>query len=137
MGRFGTDGFPTPAELVVADVSVIGMPGKRGAAVRALAAAVLDGGLDLSSVADADQQFTALCALPGIGPWTAGYVSMRTAGDANAFPRADWVILKQLSLTAGAVERYSRAWEPFRAYALMYIWQASSTGKASKNKGAR
>ena len=130
MQRFGRDGFPTPAELVEADVSAIGMPGKRGGAVRELAAAVLDGRLNLSNVAHADEQFAALCALPGIGPWTAGYVSMRIAGDANAFPRADWVILKQLALTAGAAERYSQAWRPFRAYALMYIWQASAAGKA-------
>lgn len=144
MGRFGSDGFPTPAELVNADVSAIGMPGKRGGAVRELAAAVLDGRLDLSNVAQPEEQFAALCALPGIGPWTAGYVSMRIAGDANAFPRADWVILKQLGLTAGAAERYSLAWQPFRAYALMYIWQASTAGvvkvapgnKATKKQGA-
>ncbi len=143
MQRFGRDGFPTPAELVEADVSAIGMPGKRGGAVRELAAAVLDGRLHLSNVAQADEQFKALCALPGIGPWTAGYVSMRIAGDANAFPRADWVILKQLALTAVAAERYSQAWQPFRAYALMYIWQASSAGnsptptKTHQNQGAR
>lgn len=126
MQRFGKDGFPRPEELVEADVSAIGMPGKRGGAVRALAAAVLDGRLELSNVVAADEQFAALCELPGIGPWTAGYVSMRIAGDANAFPRADWVILKQLGMTAGAAERYSLAWQPFRAYALMYIWQASA-----------
>lgn len=128
MQRFGSDGFPQPRELVNADVSAIGMPGKRGGAVRALAAAVLDGRLELSNVSSADDQFAALCELPGIGPWTAGYVSMRIAGDANAFPRADWVILKQLGMTAGAAERYSFAWQPFRAYALMYIWQASARG---------
>jgi len=126
MRRFGDGGFPQPAQLVEADVSAIGMPGKRGGAVRALAAAVLDGQLELTNVAPAAEQFAALCELPGIGPWTAGYVSMRIAGDANAFPRADWVILKQLGMTAGAAERYSLAWQPFRAYALMYIWQASA-----------
>jgi len=50
---------------------------------------------------------------------------MRIAGDANAFPRGDWVILKQLGMTAAVAERYSQAWAPFRAYALMYIWQDS------------
>jgi len=129
MRRFGEGGFPQPAQLVEADVSAIGMPGKRGGAVRALAAAVLDGQLELSNVTPAAEQFSALCALPGIGPWTAGYVSMRIAGDANAFPRADWVILKQLGMTAGAAERYSLAWQPYRSYALMYIWQASAQAR--------
>ena len=129
MQRFGEGSFPQPAQLVTADVSAIGMPGKRGGAVRALAAAVLDDQLELTNVVPAVEQFAALCELPGIGPWTAGYISMRIAGDANAFPRADWVILKQLGMTAGAAERYSLAWQPFRAYALMYIWQASTAAE--------
>ena len=126
MQRFGQGDFPTPEELVEADVSAVGMPGKRGAAVRELAAAVLDGRLALDNSEDPERQFAALCALPGIGPWTAGYVGMRIAGDANAFPRGDWVILKQLEMTAAAAERYSQVWSPFRAYALMYIWRDSA-----------
>lgn len=126
MQRFGSSGFPEPAELVDADVSAIGMPGKRGAAVRELAGAVLDGRLVLDNAELPERQYDALCALPGIGPWTAGYVAMRIAGDANAFPRGDWVILKQLGMTAAVAQRYSAAWEPWRAYALMYIWQASA-----------
>jgi len=127
--RFASDGFPTPLELVDADVSAIGMPGKRGGAVRALAGAVLEGQLLLDETADPEDQFARLCALPGIGPWTAGYVGMRIAGNANAFPRGDWVILKELGMTAAAAEKYSQAWAPFRAYALMYIWQASGGNK--------
>jgi len=127
MQRFGSGGFPSPEALVEADVSAVGMPGKRGEAVRQLAAATLSGALQLDNAVDAQTQFETLCALPGIGPWTAGYVAMRIAGDANAFPRGDWVILKQLSMTAAVAERYSHRRAAFRAYALMYIWQASSS----------
>ena len=127
MERFGSNGFPEPQELVDADVSAIGMPGKRGEAVRQLAQATLSGALQLDNAADPQRQFETLCALPGIGPWTAGYVAMRIAGDANAFPRGDWVILKQLGMTAAVAERYSQGWAPFRAYALMYIWQDSKS----------
>ena len=127
MQRFGSSGFPRPSELIEADVSAIGMPGKRGEAVRQLARATLSGALQLDNAADPQSQFDTLCALPGIGPWTAGYVAMRIAGDANAFPRGDWVILKQLGMTAAAAERYSQSWVPFRAYALMYIWQDSKS----------
>ena len=125
MQRFGSTGFPTPLELVEADVSAVGMPGLRGEAVRQLAGAVLGGAVQLNETADPETQFDTLCGLPGIGPWTAGYIAMRTAGDANAFPRADWVVLKQLGMTAGAAQRYSLVWAPFRAYALMYLWQDS------------
>jgi len=112
MQRFGSDGFPSPLELVEADVSAIGMPGKRGEAVRQLAQATINGSLQLDNTPDAQTQFDALCALPGIGPWTAGYVAMRVTGDANAFPRGDWVILKQLGMTAAVAERYSQSWAP-------------------------
>ena len=71
MAQFGGGDFPTPANLVDADVSAIGMPGKRGEAVRALAGAILDGQLQLDAGADPESQFATLCGLPGIGPWTA------------------------------------------------------------------
>jgi len=125
MRRFGSGGgFPTPAELVEADVSAVGMPGKRGGAVRELAGAVLSGGLVLDETSEPSVLFDTLCALPGIGPWTAGYVCMRVAGDPDAFPRGDWVILKRLDATAAQAERLAQAWRPWRAYALMYIWSA-------------
>lgn len=127
IARFGTAGnFPTPSQLVAADVSVVGMPGKRGGAVRALASAVLDGQIALHNRADPEALFEGLCALPGIGPWTAGYVSMRVVGDADAFPRADWVVLKRLAMTAAVAQRHSLRWQPYRAYALMHIWRGDS-----------
>jgi len=124
IARFGESGnFPTPQQLVEADVAAVGMPGKRGGAVRALAAAVLEAGLVLNDSAVPAKLFEQLCALPGIGPWTAGYVSMRVAGDADAFPNADWVVLKRLGMTAAVAQRHSLRWQPFRAYALMHIWR--------------
>ena len=128
MRLFGRDGrFPTPEELVEADVAAVGMPGKRGAAVRALARAVLDGDLRLEHAGSSEQLFEQLCALPGIGPWTAGYVAMRCAGDADAFPEADWVVLRQLDLPRRAAQQRSEAWRPWRSYALLYIWQRAAT----------
>jgi AraC family transcriptional regulator of adaptative response / DNA-3-methyladenine glycosylase II len=125
MRRFGSSGdFPAPAELVDADVSAVGMPGKRGAAVRELAGAVLSGALVLDETSESSVLFEALCSLPGIGPWTAGYICMRVAGDPDAFPRGDWVILKRLGATAAQAERLAQDWRPWRAYALMYIWSS-------------
>ena len=124
IARFGSAGnFPTPNELVEADVAAVGMPGKRGGAVRALARAVLEGQLVLEDSADPQSLFEGLCALPGIGPWTAGYVSMRVVGDADAFPRADWVVLRRLEMTGARAEQHSLRWQPYRAYALMHIWR--------------
>jgi len=121
--RFGGGDFPAPADLVRADVSAIGMPGKRGAAVRALAGAVLDGSLVLDESADAASLTEGLTRLPGIGPWTAGYIGMRVARDPDAFPDADWVVMKVLAMTAAESRRAAEAWRPWRAYAVMALWR--------------
>ena len=121
--RFGGGDFPVPQVLVEADVSAIGMPGKRGEAVRALARGVLDGAITLDESADPADLTAALTALPGIGPWTAGYVGMRVARDPDAFPDADWVVLKVLGMTASAARKRAEAWRPWRSYAAMTLWR--------------
>lgn len=124
--RFGAGSFPSPEQLVDADVSAIGMPGKRGAAVRALAAAVVSGELALDEHQEHEAMVAGLVALPGIGPWTAGYVAMRVGRDPDAFADADWVLLKQLGQTAAQARKTAMAWRPWRAYALMVIWANSA-----------
>lgn len=124
--RFGEGDFPNPAQLADADVSAIGMPGQRGAAVRALAAAVVDGSLRLTDDESPAALVEGLQRLPGIGPWTAGYIAMRVGRDADAFPDADWVVLKELGCTAAKARKIAGRWRPWRAYALMYLWAQSS-----------
>ena len=118
---YGGDGFPTPDDLVDADVASVGMPGARGRAVRGLARAVLDKGPDF--LTDARRVRPALLAIPGIGPWTAEYVAMRVARDPDAFPASDAAVMKALGASADAAERRSEPWRPWRAYAVMYLWR--------------
>ncbi|MEZ5552800.1 MAG: AlkA N-terminal domain-containing protein [Pseudomonadales bacterium] len=121
--RFGAGGFPDPAALAEADVVSLGMPGRRAAAIQTLARAVLDGDLILDESVDPLQLRERLCAIPGIGPWTAGYVGMRVARDPDAFPDNDWVVLKVLEKTAAGARTLAEAWRPWRAYAVMYLWR--------------
>ena len=53
--RYGQGGFPTPEQLCDAEIAEIGMPGRRGRAISALAQRVIDGGLDFSDHCDSDQ----------------------------------------------------------------------------------
>jgi AraC family transcriptional regulator of adaptative response / DNA-3-methyladenine glycosylase II len=129
--RFGGGDFPGPAALADADVSAIGMPGKRGEAVRAIARAVLDGRLDLDEGAEPDELTESLTALPGIGPWTAGYIGMRVARNPDAFPEADWVVLKVLNETAARARRRAEAWRPWRAYGVMVLWRMAAHARAA------
>ncbi len=133
--RYGAGAFPTPSALARANPAEIGMPGKRGSAISLLAREVLADRLQLDECGDADSLHAALCAIPGIGPWTASYVALRVAKDPNAFPESDWVVMKVLDTTAAGARRRAECWAPWRGYALMYLWYGSAgTGTVNDKK---
>ncbi|BCM87694.1 DNA-3-methyladenine glycosylase family protein [Methylobacterium indicum] len=120
--------FPSPADLVEADVALaLNMPRARGAAIRAIAAAVIaepdlfDPGQGLASAT------ARLKALRGIGDWTAHYIAMRALREADALPTGDIGLLRALEdevgrPTAKALEVRSASWRPWRAYAVLHLW---------------
>lgn len=131
--------FPTPAELADANLDKIGMPTKRVEAVQIFARAVATGALPLDEPgADIEEVKRELLALPGIGPWTVGYVAMRALRDPDAWPDADLVLMQAIarhdpSLVKPAQQRvYTERWSPFRAYAALHLWNgvAMATGLA-------
>ena len=96
--NLGYDGishlFPTPAALAQANLDGIGMPGKRVQTLQRFAAAIASGELSLDLADGPEALVERLCALPGIGPWTAEYIALRAMGEADAFPAADLGLLK-------------------------------------------
>ena len=108
------------------------MPGSRGEAISRMARGVLDGTLDLQPGMDVGELREQLCAIPGIGPWTAEYVAMRAGRDPDAFPNSDWVVCKYLDATPAQSRKLAAAWRPWRAYALMYLWMASTRAEPAK-----
>lgn len=121
--------FPTAQQLADAPFESIGLPRARAASLRALAAGWADGSLDLGASMACDAFVERLCALPGIGAWTAHYMAMRARSEPDAFPAADLVLRKQArvgeTLTTAALESLSAAWRPWRAYAVMLLWRAA------------
>ncbi len=122
--------FPTPERLRTADIEAIGLPRTRAASLRALAAAVHDGRLSFEG-GQRVEEFIARCvALPGIGDWTAQYIAMRALAQPDAFPAGDLVLQKALGQGQRLSERGARlrsmAWRPWRAYAVIHIWQSTS-----------
>jgi AraC family transcriptional regulator of adaptative response / DNA-3-methyladenine glycosylase II len=108
--------------------SAFRMPGARRETVRAVARAVVDGTLDLEPGADRDEAVAGLTALPGIGPWTAGYVAMRAFGDPDVMLPTDVAArrgARALGLpdTAAALARHAEGWRPWRSYALIRLWR--------------
>ncbi|GGL19241.1 DNA-3-methyladenine glycosylase 2 [Mangrovihabitans endophyticus] len=123
-------GFPS-AE-VVADLpdDAFGMPAARRATLRALAQGVADGKLDLHPGADREEAVAGLTELPGIGPWTAGYVAMRAIGDPDVFLPTDVAVRRGAAVlglpdTPKALERHAQRWRPWRSYALIRLWRAA------------
>ena len=126
--------FPGAAAVAGADLTNIGMPGRRVDTLKRFAAGVADGTIRLEPSGSPDETVRALCAVPGIGPWTAEYIALRALGEPDAFPAGDLGLRKALGSGAPASERdvaaMSEAWRPWRGYAAMYLWSSLKTQDA-------
>jgi AraC family transcriptional regulator of adaptative response / DNA-3-methyladenine glycosylase II len=122
-----THTFPSAARLADADVATIGLPKTRAKAVRELARAIDEERVRLDEPIGLDDTIASLEALPGIGRWTAEYISMRALGEPDAFPAGDLVLRKELAAggklpTERELRDRSEVWRPWRAYAVLYLW---------------
>ena len=72
------------------------MPLARGRALVTLATALAAGDISLDPGADRDEAGARLLALPGIGPWTAGYIRMRALSDPDVFLPGDAGVVRAL-----------------------------------------
>ncbi len=121
--------FPTPSELLTLADGAFPLPARRRETVRAIAAALDDGRLEVDVGADWERAKAALATLPGIGPWTAATIAMRALGDPDAFPVGDLGIVaavRRIGLPGGAgLVKHSQQWRPWRAYATQYLWGAT------------
>ena len=129
--------FPTPETLAEANLSAIGLTAARAETIRRLARAVSDGQIQFSGDVDAGAFEARMCEIPGIGKWTAQYVTMRALGEPDAFPSGDLCLLHCLGLTSSSeLDQRAEAWRPWRAYATIYFWYLASEKKTSRNKTA-
>lgn len=121
--------FPTAsrvAELPPARIAKLGVAAPRAQAIVALARAVAEGRIALAPDADLEATLSVLRALPGIGEWTAQTIAMRALAWPDAFPHTDLGVMRALGETdprrvLAAAER----WRPWRAYAVMHLWQSA------------
>ncbi|HEY2723505.1 MAG TPA: AlkA N-terminal domain-containing protein, partial [Pseudonocardiaceae bacterium] len=81
--------FPTPAAVAEHAGEVLTGPRRRIATVRAAAAALASGDLVVDPGRDPAELRAALLEVPGIGPWTAGYVTMRVLGSTDVLLDTD------------------------------------------------
>ena len=101
------------------------MPRRRRQTILELARRVDAGELVLDPGADRDDVVAGLLDVPGIGPWTAGYVLMRGLGDPDVFLPTDLGVKAGLA-ALGLDAARAAAWSPWRSYALHHVWAAAS-----------
>jgi len=119
--------FPHAEALAAAPLESVGLPRSRADAIRAVARAVATGELRFDAPLGLDEAVERLCALPGIGPWTASYIAMRALAEPDAFPETDLGVRHALGSRANPasleeVRRQSAPWRPWRSYATIYLW---------------
>lgn len=100
--------------------------------LRAVAAAMLAGGLDLKGldVRSDDEVHEALTAVSGIGPWTADIYLMFCLGRADGFAAGDLALQVALQMAAGLDARptakelleFAERWRPWRGVAAHLLW---------------
>lgn len=127
--------FPAPSALAAADLSGLGLTGGRIAALKAFAGAVARGEVDFSPAQTLDEKIAALCAVPGIGEWTAHYIALRAVGEPDAFPASDLGLRKSAGngapIATRALEEMAEAWRPWRGYAALLLWMVPEVGASA------
>lgn len=131
----GVAAFPTAAAVADAPLDGLGMPASRRNTIRELARAVAGERVALGPDADPDELTRQLVALPGIGPWTAGYVTMRVVAHGDGWPTGDLVLRQSLGLPAAVLERRAQAWRPWRSYAALLLWRTAPPPQPRRRRG--
>jgi AraC family transcriptional regulator, regulatory protein of adaptative response / DNA-3-methyladenine glycosylase II len=120
--------FPTAQQVVDADLSSMGMPGARVAALKAVARAAMADPRLFDRAGTLDRTIARLRAVRGIGDWTAHYIAMRACREPDAFPSSDVGLLRGGADASGrrptpaALNTRADAWRPWRAYAAHQLW---------------
>ena len=123
--------FPSPERIVADGEPVLVGPRARARTLLTACAALADGTLTLDVGDDAATQHARLVALPGIGPWTAGYLAMRVLGAPDVLLTGD-VALRTGARRLGLPDtpRELAAWgervSPWRSYASLHLWRAAA-----------
>lgn len=139
--------FPTAAEIAETGYSLLRGPQRRIDAIRSAASALAGGQLDFGYGDDLPGLGAKLLPLPGVGPWTVGYVAMRVLGAPDVFLANDAAVRNGIRALAPAPTNQDgggvgapgmtpspdfREVSPWRSYATMHLWRAAVESKSPK-----
>ncbi|MGO2862176.1 MAG: Ada metal-binding domain-containing protein [Brevibacterium sp.] len=110
--------FPTAEAIAAVPEENWALPQRRIRTIRTLASALASGAIDLGPGCDREEASSRLLDLPGIGPWSVGYIRMRTLGDPDVLLASDLGVKKAMDDLGGAVPQCS----PWRSYLTHLLW---------------
>jgi AraC family transcriptional regulator of adaptative response / DNA-3-methyladenine glycosylase II len=128
--------FPEPSRIAAASDASLPMPAPRRRTVRAVATALAQGTLLLDAGVDREAALVQLRRIPGIGPWTAGYVALRALGDPDVL-LADDLGVRRAARALGlpddpaALRERGERWGPWRSYATHHLWASLASSAAA------
>lgn len=126
----GSGLFPTAQQFAERGHEVLRGPGRRVASIIGVAEAVASGSITLDLGMSVAELTADLVALPGVGPWTAGYVAMRVLGAPDVLLSSDLIMLQSaaalgLPATDRSLATYGERWAPWRSYAGLHLWRSA------------
>ncbi len=129
--------FPSPAQIAAHGREILRGPRRRIDSIVSVAGRLAGGSLSISSADTVDTLADKLLPLPGIGPWTVGYVAMRVLGSADIFLPGDAAVRNGFGLLRGdtlaqartikaaELTRMAEPLRPWRSYATLHLWRAA------------
>ncbi len=122
------------------ELRVCGLSAGKTRTLRAIAEAVGDGRLDFAALAAARAEVAhaALCAIKGIGPWTADIFLLFCLGHGDAWPAGDLALQEAARLVLGlparpdarALETLAERWRPLRGVVAHCLWAYYAVARA-------
>ncbi|SDH80739.1 Ada metal-binding domain-containing protein [Nonomuraea jiangxiensis] len=116
--------FPTPEHLLETDLTGLGLTNRRIDTLKRLATVLVEERVDLDGGQDPAEAVAGLLEVPGIGPWTTGYIALRALRDPDAWPVGDLGLKRSMS-ALGIPDEHIERWRPWRAYAALHLWSSS------------
>ncbi|MDJ0318913.1 DNA-3-methyladenine glycosylase family protein [Arthrobacter antibioticus] len=129
--------FPSSQEIAVNGRQILRGPQRRIDSIVAVAGMLSEGSLRLEPDDTQETLVQKLLPIPGIGPWTVGYLAMRILGSSDIFLPSDAAVRNGYGLLRGdslaqartikATElgRMAEPFQPWRSYLTLHLWRVS------------
>jgi AraC family transcriptional regulator, regulatory protein of adaptative response / DNA-3-methyladenine glycosylase II len=125
--------FPNAEAICKADLSSLKTTAARKKALVGLCQALIDRKISLAPTQDVGEFLEQIQELPGIGPWTAHYMALKSLRHTDSFPHTDLILARALEkFSKSSIEKMS----PWRGYVAALFWRHLYQPATKKRKSS-